>query len=172
MSQYTTGTISVTTGAQLVTGSDTKWKNVVKQGDMLVVSDNSSIYEVAYVTSDTELYLSMPYAQLSESGATYALVRDFTPFRKYPELKVGDREPAIIITKALTMIDEDLHFLRSLYFPEFYVYDNVNILEIAEHNSRTAFDVVYLSESYAIALSSLLAYEGVSATEDNTVFSY
>lgn len=172
MSQYTEGVCSVELGSQLVTGVGTKWLNIVKPGDMFVVTDNSYIYEVSYIASDTQLYLSTAYQQLSNTSATYALIRDFTPYRKYPELKIGDREPSAIISKAFEMIDIDIQFLRALKWLEVNTYEAITVAESGDYDSRNAYDICYISEYTNLFVNALELSESITITENDTEFTY
>lgn len=105
MSQYKTGTVSVTNGSATVTGSGTAWSSNVSPGDGFVVAGTSVPYTVASVSNNTSLTLSTPYQGSSASGESYAIWRDFTTNESLPELSQGDIETATLWTRALRKID-------------------------------------------------------------------
>jgi len=160
--QYATGTVTATEGSQSVTGVDTKWLNIVSAGNLFKLSNSRTFYYVAHVVSNSQLMLTQPFSEMTQSGASYAITGGFTPNRKYPELRIGDRDPASLITKALNMIDEDLFALRSVMFLE-----------------PSLDDIVLLSETLYIALDAsyqagrftcVPAAEDIYITEDTTFF--
>ena len=104
MSQYSTGTASVTNGSATVTGSGTLWLANVSAGDSFTVAGDGVMYDVASVDSDTQITLSAPYAGTTASGAVYTIARDFTSPDNFPELTTGDIETPTIITRALRKI--------------------------------------------------------------------
>jgi len=105
MSQYTTGTANVANGSATVNGVGTIWSSNVAAGDLFIVVGDSVVYEVSSVTSNTQLTLSAPYANTSANGADYVISRDFTPLNNIPYINKGDIETALILKKALTIID-------------------------------------------------------------------
>lgn len=90
--QYSTGTVTVATGATAVTGSGTAWNTAndfgltnVRAGGKILFSGDDTVYEVASVSTDTALVLTDKYRgseDLSAAGYTYwedeyALADDF-----------------------------------------------------------------------------------------------
>lgn len=74
---YQQGTVSVTNGSAVVTGSGgTLFVSQVTAGDMFTV-DRSRFYEVLSVDSDTQITLTENYAGSSDATASYAIVRLF-----------------------------------------------------------------------------------------------
>ncbi|MBI5111874.1 MAG: hypothetical protein HZA68_07865 [Rhodovulum sp.] len=69
---YTTGTISVTSGSDTVTGLGTMWASTIEVGDM--VSLDGLLGAVEEVLSQTSLRLYLPWAGQSRSGVTYAIL--------------------------------------------------------------------------------------------------
>lgn len=106
MSQYKTGTVSVTNGSQVVTGNGTSWLSNVQPGDGFVLVGVPVPYTVSSVDSDTQLKLSASWSGSPTSGAKYAIFRDFTSEYNLPELSQGDIETATIWTRALRLIDQ------------------------------------------------------------------
>ena len=105
MSQYKTGTVSVTNGSKVVTGTGTAWLSNVQPGDGFTVAGTQVPYTVGSVDSDGQITLSAAYAGPSGSGLAYAIWRDFTTNENLPELSHGDIETATIWTRALRLID-------------------------------------------------------------------
>lgn len=105
MSQYKTGTVSVTNGSQVVTGTGTAWLSNVQPGDGFTVAGTQVPYTVGSVDSNGQITLSSPYAGSSGSGQAYTIWRDFTTNENLPELSQGDIETATIWTRALRKID-------------------------------------------------------------------
>ena len=104
MSQYSTGTASVTNGSATVTGSGTLWLANVTAGDSFTVAGDGVMYDVASVDSDTQVTLSVPYAGTTASGVVYAIGTSFTVPDNFPEMSQGDIETATIFTRAMRKI--------------------------------------------------------------------
>ena len=104
MSQYKTGTASVTNGSATVTGTNTLWLANVTAGDSFTVAGDGVMYDVASVDSDTQVTLSVNYAGVTAAGVVYTIARDFTSPDNFPELTTGDIETPTIITRALRTI--------------------------------------------------------------------
>lgn len=73
LGSYMTGTVTVVNGSTAVTGSGTLWSQIVCEGDILTL-DDSKLYFVASVNSDTSLTLDKPYAESSGSGKSYRII--------------------------------------------------------------------------------------------------
>ena len=104
MSQYKTGTATVTNGSPTVTGTNTLWLANVTAGDSFTVAGDGVMYDVASVDSDTQITLSVAYAGATASGVVYTIARDFTSPDNFPELTTGDIETPTIITRAFRKI--------------------------------------------------------------------
>ena len=104
MSQYSTGTATVTNGSATVTGTNTLWLANVSAGDSFTVAGDGVMYDVASVDSDTQITLSVAYAGVTAAGVVYTIARDFTSPDSFPELTTGDIETPTIITRALRKI--------------------------------------------------------------------
>ena len=104
MSQYKTGTATVTNNSPTVTGTNTLWLANVTAGDSFTVAGDGVMYDVASVDSDTQITLSVNYAGATASGVVYTIARDFTSPDSFPELTTGDIETPTIITRALRKI--------------------------------------------------------------------
>ena len=104
MSQYKTGTATVTNNSPTVTGTNTLWLANVTAGDSFTVAGDGVMYDVASVDSDTQVTLSVPYAGTTASGAVYAIGTGFTVPDSFPEMSQGDIETATIFTRAMRKI--------------------------------------------------------------------
>jgi len=104
MSQYKTGTATVTNGSATVTGTNTLWLANVTSGDSFTVAGDGVMYDVASVDSDTQITLSVAYAGVTASGAVYAIGTGFTVPDSFPEMSQGDIETATIFTRAMRTI--------------------------------------------------------------------
>jgi hypothetical protein len=104
MSQYSTGTATVTNGSPTVTGTNTLWLANVSAGDSFTVAGDGVMYDVASVDSDTQITLSVNYAGVTAAGVVYTIARDFTSPDNFPELTTGDIETPTIITRAMRKI--------------------------------------------------------------------
>ena len=104
MSQYKTGTATVTNGSATVTGTNTLWLANVTAGNSFTVAGDGVMYDVASVDSDTQITLSAPYAGTTASGVVYAIGTGFTVPDSFPEMSQGDIETATIFTRAMRTI--------------------------------------------------------------------
>ena len=104
MSQYKTGTASVTNNSATVTGTNTLWLANVTAGDSFTVAGDGVMYDVASVDSDTQITLSVAYAGVTASGVVYAIGTGFTVPDSFPEMSQGDIETATIFTRAMRKI--------------------------------------------------------------------
>ena len=104
MSQYKTGTATVTNGSATVTGTNTLWLANVTAGNSFTVAGDGVMYDVASVDSDTQITLSAPYAGTTASGVVYAIGTGFTVPDSFPEMSQGDIETATIFTRAMRKI--------------------------------------------------------------------
>ena len=108
MSQYKTGTATVTivSGESVkVYGSGTLWLTNVSAGDLFRKQGANVLYEIASVTNDSEIILTSPYVGSGESGISYSITKDFTPYLELPEVWAGDIDWPYTITKSLREID-------------------------------------------------------------------
>jgi len=104
MSQYKTGTATVTNGSATVTGTNTLWLANVTAGDSFTIASTGVMYDVASVDSDTQVTLSVAYAGVTASGAVYAIGTGFTVPDSFPEMSQGDIETATIFTRGMRKI--------------------------------------------------------------------
>ena len=104
MSQYKTGTATVTNGSPTVTGTNTLWLANVSAADSFTIAGDGVMYDVASVDSDTQITLSVNYAGSTAAGAVYAIGTSFTVPDNFPEMSQGDIETATIFTRAMRKI--------------------------------------------------------------------
>ena len=104
MSQYSTGTATLTNNNATVTGTNTLWLANVTAGDSFTVAGDGVMYDVASVDTDTQVTLSAPYAGTTASGVVYAIGTGFTVPDSFPEMSQGDIETATIFTRAMRTI--------------------------------------------------------------------
>ena len=105
MSQYRTGTVTVSGESQVVLGQGTSFLSEVNVGDSFNKKGINSIYEVGSVVSDAELRLTSKYVASGESGMEYVVTRDFTPNIDLPEINIGDIDWPFQVTRAFRTLD-------------------------------------------------------------------
>lgn len=77
--QYQTGTVAVTSGSAVITGTGTVWNGqkvgatVVNVGDLFTI-DDSRFYFIKSVDSATQITLDKPYSGSTASGQSYRIV--------------------------------------------------------------------------------------------------
>lgn len=111
MAQYTTGTVSITNGSAIITGSGTDWNNVlnnIKAGDLFVPAGSSVHYTVSSVDSATQITLTGAITDATQSGINYVITRDFTANIQAPLLGSGDTQTGKIFNAAMQRIDNKL----------------------------------------------------------------
>lgn len=114
MSQYRTGTVSVTNGSTAIVGTGTKWLTNAAAGDHFFISGSGVPYRLASVTDDTHATLSSSYGGSTLSGLAYVIHTSRTATGGYPIPEAsasqggGDVETATIVNEAITAIDADL----------------------------------------------------------------
>ncbi|MBP7339645.1 LamG-like jellyroll fold domain-containing protein [Niveispirillum sp.] len=101
MSQYRTGTVSVTFGQTAVTGVGTTWAANVTVGDMLLIGEGGPAAFVGAVVSDTALTLESAWPGASAAGVPYAIHRDFEPTTGAPLLSPGDMATVTAYNRAI-----------------------------------------------------------------------
>jgi hypothetical protein len=105
MSQYRTGTITTNTGNAHIVGTGTAFTGNTVAGDIFIRVGDSVSYEVGSVSNDTILILTAPYAGNTANSLDFVIARDFTPVRDIPYISKGDVETALILKRALMIID-------------------------------------------------------------------
>ena len=80
---YTTGTLSTTSGSATVTGVGTAWKTSNRgRGDRITIGANS--YVILRVDTDTQLTLASP-AVATVAGSAYTIARQFTTLQAWED---------------------------------------------------------------------------------------
>lgn len=111
MAQYRTGTASVTNGSSTVTGSGTAWIGNVTQNDLFVYK--GVVYTVAAdAVSDTELFLTAPYAGTSEIDVGYVIHRDFNNLG-IPLMQDGDLETVALYNELVKYVGDNDGFVKA-----------------------------------------------------------
>jgi hypothetical protein len=105
MSQYKTGTVSITNGSPIVTGSGTSWLANVSIGDSFKIKSENVVYSVASVDSDTQITLTISYVGVTASDLEYQIIVDFTPGLNIPEIWANDIDWPYHLTIGLRKID-------------------------------------------------------------------
>lgn len=106
--QYRAGTVSLTNGSSLVTGTGTAWLGAVEEGAMFVRAGDRASYTVASVPAGDTLMLSAPYQGVSTAEANYWITTSFTPNRGYPYPEQGDVDAVLLVARAIQEIDADI----------------------------------------------------------------
>jgi len=120
MSQYKTGTVTVTNASATVTGVGTSWltevipNNLFILSGMFVTQDDKVAYTVAGVVNDTTIQLSAPYAGANYVGQDYVIHRGFGA-NGLPILQDGDLETAPIFN-LLSNVSTDVAALGTAAF--------------------------------------------------------
>ena len=81
MTWYTTGTVTLVQGSNVVTGAGTAWLENVRYGDILMVANK--LYEVTASLNEVQLQLEQPYTGATISNQPYALIRNMTNASNY-----------------------------------------------------------------------------------------
>lgn len=82
--RYETGTVDVTNGSAVVSGTGTSWSTELKAGDFFHAGATGQIeltatwYEIQSVDSDTQITLTTTYAEGTQSGIAYTARITFT----------------------------------------------------------------------------------------------
>ncbi|TPK18051.1 hypothetical protein [Mesorhizobium sp. B2-5-7] len=103
MTIYTTGTVTVSNGSAVVTGSGTAWAIGLVTGGMLS-SEGVSI-PIASVTDDTHLTLAYVWPGTTAAGAAYAIQRDNSDAASVVDLY--DKLSRVLVTLSLAGITPD-----------------------------------------------------------------
>lgn len=129
MSQYQTGLVDVTSGSATISGTGTVWTTNVTIGDLFMVNNISTHYEVATILTDTSIGLNSAWAGTTLTDQNYQITTDFTPNYDIPEVSQGDKNWAFGITAALRIIDSQLKINYDLA---------VGIYDIDDHTDETS----------------------------------
>lgn len=120
MAQYREGTVSVTTGSAVVTGTGTAWAGQIVPGQIFSLYRSGISYVVAEVMGNTQLRLSDSYKGPSATHQPYTVTRDFTPYYNLPYPDYGDidtaalwKDLAIKVEQAIVAQDTGLTVIES-----------------------------------------------------------
>ncbi len=105
MSQYKTGTVSVTNGSNVVTGVGTLWSSNISVGNFFIKSGDVVGYTVASVISDTSITLTGNYSGTTSASSDYGITIDFTPNLALPTINAGDLNTAAINSEQMRLLD-------------------------------------------------------------------
>lgn len=89
MAWYRTGTIQLTQGSDVVTGTGTRFIENVRFGDILKVGDK--LLEIKQVMNDEQLRLFDVHTEPTISGAAFAVIRSMTNATNYDLMSQMDR---------------------------------------------------------------------------------
>jgi len=103
--QYTTGTVSVTNGSNIVGGAGTVWASEASVGDIFFIREANVSYEISSVDNDGQVHLSTPYAGPTATGLRYAISRDFTPLLSLPYPQDNDIGTGLLFKRAVMGLD-------------------------------------------------------------------
>jgi len=103
--QYKIGTVSVTNGSAIVTGTGTLWLANLVAGALFTVQGDNVTYTIASVDADLQITLNANYGGVTGSGKTYAAHRDFTS-GGIPLLSNNDIETGTIFSRAMSQIQD------------------------------------------------------------------
>jgi len=108
MSQYQTGTVTLQSGKQCVSGEGTAWLANASVGDLLKKRSENAFYTIGAVTSNTTMDLTANYVGTTCSGELYTITKDFTDNYNAPEIYTGDRDWAYHVTYAFRIFDTEI----------------------------------------------------------------
>jgi len=108
MSQYTVGTVSITNGSNVVTGTGTLWLANVSVGDWILFNATTPTYQIAGITSNIDLTLTANYSGLTLPTASYIAHKDYTSPYNLPLLSQNDLETSEIFSRAMRLINDQL----------------------------------------------------------------
>lgn len=106
MAQITNGLVSVENGSATVLGTNTTWQSDnVEPGNLFGIVGDNVLYEVASVTSNTQLQLTAPYAGDTAEDIEYVIAQDFTE-DGFVLMQNGDRNTAAVYSRTIKRIQE------------------------------------------------------------------
>lgn len=115
MTQYALGTVAVTNGSAVVTGTDTNWlSSGIAADGLLAIQDEFVWYDVLTVDSDTQITLKTNYTGTTKTAQPYVAQLSFTPNQNFPTPTFGDIGTAGLLAKSLLQIDADLTTLSPM----------------------------------------------------------
>lgn len=106
--QYRVGSVSVTNGSNVVTGTGTDWASIPSDA-MFAIPSQNGVYSVQSIASGTSLILSAPWAGPDLTNVPYWITVDFTPFNSLPIPEKNDIDATRVLREALLIIDKRLN---------------------------------------------------------------
>jgi len=176
MPQYKTGTVTLTNGSPVVTGSGTLWLANAISGNSFTARDETTSYDIQSVDTNLQITLSTNYAGTGGAGLDYSITKDFTTNLELPEIWNGDKDWPWHVTQAFRKIDQYLGGGAVLPFtPEFYG------LKLDDRDGTAVGDVLLINRDQtflarnatdaAYAGMVALTYNGLTLTSNATGFS-
>ena len=98
--------MTLTNNSNVVTGLETLWINKISVGNLFKLQGKPAIYKIDSVESDTQLKLTVDYAEPSGTGLGYCIVRSFSQSFGLPSIHRGDIDWPDFYNKAMVMIDQ------------------------------------------------------------------
>ena len=138
MSQYKTGTVTVTNDSAIVTGNGTLWVGNVTVGDSFKVSGVNSILTVQSIDSNTQITLTTNWTGSTLTSQAYQISVNFTTNYNIPEIWAGDLDWPFHLTAGLRIIDTKLSGSK-----ETVLYDGTSdsiTLEVSDLNKNLLVD--------------------------------
>lgn len=117
MSQYKTGTVTVTNASATVTGSGTLWTANVTVGSLFTIIGSSVPYVVGAVASNTSLTLTALYAGGTLAAQNYSITTSYTPLHGIPYMERSDIETQTIFKRAMILIENLIASLTQIQPP-------------------------------------------------------
>ncbi len=105
MSQYKSGTVSVTNGSPSIVGDDTLWSANVAAGQTFIIAGSGVPYIIGAVTDDTHITLTANYAGSTQSGLSYEINTSRTPLLGIDYMEMGDIDTATTFKRAMLEIE-------------------------------------------------------------------
>jgi hypothetical protein len=128
---YTTGTVAVTKGSKVVTGTGTAWLANADAG-MLLRLGATRIYVVSAVLSDTSLELFEAFEETTEAGHAYSLSRlgtASTPYLARASYAVAGERLIAMEGRRIDMSEPNKpHLYKATIFPQETVVENFHEL--------------------------------------------
>ncbi|MBQ6918711.1 MAG: hypothetical protein IJQ74_00130 [Synergistaceae bacterium] len=136
---YKTGTVNATNGSNVITGTNTDWKDAgLKNGDIFTM-DDSTLYEIANVATNTTLTLVKAYRGSTVTGQSYGIIRNFAATIPAEVMS----EITYLMRKYKAYIDADLtHIKGERGDPGFYFKGawteaiTYNVLDVVMYNNK------------------------------------
>lgn len=111
---YSSGTLAITSGSNLLVGTTTNWNSTVCiVGDSICVGGCPTSFGITAVLSSTAIRVDS-LMSTSASGLTYTITRDYTPKMSIPEVWEYDRDWPFHYTTAAQAINSYMTTITSV----------------------------------------------------------